>query len=303
MTAAAQLDRIVSLVAELSRAAREDEDGLALDVLGRRYGVHPRQITEDIRTLTTLCDHADADWLLSVHAWQQENRVSVSSHGPFRRPVKLLPDEALALQVALAMEPRGKALAQKLASARATVPEHLPARPSARPPIDLEDLFVGAAAEHQRVEILYAGEGERAGRQDVIEPHEVVTYNHRTYVHAWAEQAGGWRHFRLDRFLDAIVTGATFAPRGDFQPMRGRDDLFRAPAAAVEAVRVRFTPRIARWIRERYPRHESASDGSVVVTFTVSSVDWLVGRVLEYGADAEVLEPQTYREAVRRAVA
>jgi predicted DNA-binding transcriptional regulator YafY len=35
----------------------------------------------------------------------------------------------------------------------------------------------------------------------------------------------------------------------------------------------------------------------------VSSVDWLVGRVLEYGADAEVLGPDAYREAVRRAVA
>jgi predicted DNA-binding transcriptional regulator YafY len=303
MTAAAQLDRIVSLVAELSRAAREDEGGQPLATLGRRYGVQPRQITEDIRTLTTLCDHADADWLLSVHAWQQEDRVSVSSHGPFRRPVKLLPDEALALQVALAMDPQGKALAAKLATTRESAAPRPAAGGPGALPVDLEDLFVTAAAEHRRVEILYAGEGDRAGRQDVIEPHEVVSFNHRTYVHAWAEQAAGWRHFRLDRFLDAIVPGGTFTPRDDFQPMRGRDDLFRAPAAAVDAVRVRFTPRIARWIRERYPRHEDQGDGSVVVTFTVTSVDWLVGRVLEYGADAEVLEPRTYREAVRRAVA
>jgi predicted DNA-binding transcriptional regulator YafY len=32
-------------------------------------------------------------------------------------------------------------------------------------------------------------------------------------------------------------------------------------------------------------------------------VDWLVRRVLEYGPEAEVLEPAAYREAMRRAVA
>jgi predicted DNA-binding transcriptional regulator YafY len=298
MTAAAQLDRIVSLVAELSRTAWDEGDGPTIQALGRRYGVRPGQITEDIRALTTLCDHADTEWLLSVHAWQQEDRVSVSSRGPFRRPIKLLPDEALALQVALAMDPRGKALAAKIVSAR----DGAAGEPPAGPPADLEELFVTAAAGHRRVEVRYAGEGDAAGRQDVIHPHELVTFGHRTYVHAWAEQAGGWRHFRLDRFLDAILTDGTFTVRDDFRPMRGRDDLFRAPAA-VDRVRVRFAPRIARWIRERYPRHEDEADGAVVVTFNVSSVDWLVGRVLEYGADAEVLGPDAYREAVRRAVA
>ena len=74
-------------------------------------------------------------------------------------------------------------------------------------------------------------------------------------------------------------------------------------AAAVEQVRVRFSPRVARWIRERYPRCEVQEDGSVVVTFLATSVEWLVRRVLEYGPDAEVLGPGAYREAVRRAVA
>lgn len=41
----------------------------------------------------------------------------------------------------------------------------------------------------------------------------------------------------------------------------------------------------------------------MVVAFTVGSVEWLVRRLLEYGADAEVIEPEAYREAVRRAVA
>jgi predicted DNA-binding transcriptional regulator YafY len=79
-------------------------------------------------------------------------------------------------------------------------------------------------------------------------------------------------------------------------------DLFRAPPAAIQRVRVRFSRSAARRVRERYPECQDAGDGAVVVTFQASSVDWLVRRVLEYGPDAEVVEPAAYREAIRRAV-
>ena len=89
--AAAQLERIVSLVAELSRGHPGQEEGRRLADLAGTCGVSPQQIAGDIRTLTTLCDHAEAEWLLSLSAWQQDDRVSVRSLGPFRRPVLLSP--------------------------------------------------------------------------------------------------------------------------------------------------------------------------------------------------------------------
>jgi len=301
MTAVAQLERIVSLVAELSRVA--DEDGRSLSELAGRYSVSPAQIAKDIETLTTLCDHAEAEWLLSLSAWQQDDRVSVTSLGPFRRPVLLSPDERLALQVALALDPEGADLAIRLASALAGAAAQAPAGPSARRPAGLAELLVSAANTRHCVEVRYAGEGDGVGRQSVIEPHELVGYSTRTYVHAWDRDSQGWRLFRLDRFLDALPTETRFDERDDFVPVRGRGDLFRAPASAVETVRVRFSPRVARWIRERYPGCEDDGNGGVVVTFLASSVEWLVRRVLEHGPEAEVLEPAAYREAVRRAVA
>jgi proteasome accessory factor C len=304
MTAAAQLDRIVSLVAELSRTALDEEDGRSLGELAAQYGVSSNQISGDIRTLTTLCDHAEAEWLLSLSAWQQDDRVSVSSLGPFRRPILLSPDERLALQVALALDPEGAALAARLAPAGQVdgAPAATATR-AARFPGDPPSLLVHAANTRRCVDVLYAGEGGGAGRQSVIEPHELVGYQSRTYVHAWDRDGQGWRLFRMDRFLDARPTEDSFDERDDFEPVTGRSDLFRAPPSAVETVRVRFSPRVARWIRERYPRCEDENDGCVVVTFLATSVEWLVRRVLEYGPDAEVLGPPTYREAVRRAVA
>lgn len=301
--AAAQLERIVALVAELSRAA-DDGQGRRLADLAGSCGVSAKQIASDIRTLTTLCDHAEAEWLLSLSAWQQEDRVSVRSLGPFRRPILLSPDERLALQVALALDPEGAALGIRLAAAGQRDEAAAASRTAARPAAgDFPALFVHAVNHHRCVEVLYAGEGDAAGRPSVIQPHEIVTYGGRAYVHAWDRDAAGWRLFRLDRFLDALGTDTAFDERDDFEPVAGRADLLRAPAAAVDHVRVRFSPRVARWIRERYPRCEDAADGAVTVTFLATSVDWLVRRVLEYGPDAEVLEPVVYREAVRRAVA
>jgi predicted DNA-binding transcriptional regulator YafY len=299
---AEQLQRIVSLVAELSREASESDPGRRLAELGARFGVSSREIARDIRTLTLLGDQAEADWLLSLRAWQQGDRVWLSSRGPFRRPILLSPDERLALQVALALDREGAALAARLGTDAERPAGGATVGAAGAAADELHWLVVRAVEQRRRLEIVYAGEGDAAGRRFTVEPHELVGYHGRSYLHAWDEGAGDWRLFRLDRFLEAATLDGSFAERDDFRPVTGAGDLFRAPPAALERVRVRFSARAARRARERYPECDDAGDGAVVVTFLASSVDWLVRRVLEYGADAEVLEPPAFREAMRRAV-
>ena len=43
-------------------------------------------------------------------------------------------------------------------------------------------------------------------------------------------------------------------------------------------------------------------DGRYVVTFKVADPAWFVREVLQYGAEAEVLEPEGLRDAVRQVV-
>jgi predicted DNA-binding transcriptional regulator YafY len=221
----------------------------------------------------------------------------VNSLGPFRRPILLSPDERMALQLALALDAEGAELAARLTQTPTVEPRAAP------PSGDFHSLLLRAAEERTRVELLYAGEGDTAGRRFVVEPRELVGYQGRTYLHGWDVEAKDWRFFRLDRMLDLLAQRERFKEREDFRPVAGRADLFRAQPAAVARVRVRFAARAARQVRERYPDCEDAEGGAVLVTFLASSVEWLVRRVLEYGAEAEVLEPVSYREAMRRAVA
>lgn len=306
--AAEQVNRIVTLVAELSRAEAEGEPAPTLAAVAARHGTSDVQILADVRALTAAADDPAAEWLSSLRIAQEGDRLLVASRGPFRRPIRLTAEEALALQVGLALErgggaPLSDALRDLLRGGAGASEPAVAAGPAARTEEDRVVALARRCMDERRVlAITYAGEGDRAGEARLVEPHQVLAFEGRSYLMAWCRAAGGWRRFRADRVLDAAARDQTFAWRADFEPVTRPEEVFRPETDAAVPVEVRFSPRIARWIAERYPGHRAASDGSVVVTFPVSSPGWLVRTVLEYGEDAEVLAPAPYRDVVRRAV-
>lgn len=105
------------------------------------------------------------------------------------------------------------------------------------------------------------------------------------------------RVFRLDRVRSAMATGEAFTPPAGFSlesVMRGGRVL---PNDSAGVVRIRYGPRIARWIAEREEAVRQP-DGSVVVERPLLDDDWAVRHVLQYGPEAEVLAPERVRVAV-----
>jgi len=304
MSAADSFTRIVSVVAELSRDARAGIDSHSVADIAARHGVTPADVAADPRTLTILSDRgADADWLLSLCIAQQGDQVSLTSRGPFRRPVRLSPEEQVALQLALTLEPGGAALAERLAKALQGSPQRAAGEPGDNTVgTGSADLLRGAVASRSTVEIRYAGERDQEIRTRVVHPYQVVEVGLRTYVVAWATDVGAWRHFRLDRILDARTTGEHFEVREDFRPIVNPEDVFRRSDPVVD-VTVRFHNDAAGWVTEFYPDHRVVEDGRVEVQLPAASVEWLTRQVLEHGVDAEVVAPPEYRDAIRRAVA
>jgi predicted DNA-binding transcriptional regulator YafY len=300
VSAAQQFTRIVSLVAELTRLAREGGAPTPLAELAERHGVSEKAIANDIATLTALGEHADSDWLLSLSVALQLDLVSISSGGPFRRPVRLSPEEQVAIRVALALQPDGAPLAARLAAFWSGRPG--PAAPAAGETKAPGDIIRRAAASAVEVTMQYASEGEHEGRERRIEPHQVVEFRGRAYVVGYDVGANGWRHFRLDRVLRATATGREFERRADFVPVEEPEDVFRT-SDPLDVVTVRFAVHAAHWVTEHYPEHEVEEDGSVLVRLHTASPEWLTRTVLEHGGDAEVIDPPEYREAVKAAVA
>ncbi len=296
---AEQLNRIVQLVAELNRDAAKGKPAPKIDALARRLGTTPVQIQRDVATLTAASDEASHDWLASIGIQQEGDRLSITSQGPFRRPVRLTPMELLAIQVGLAAEKK-QSRAPLLKALNALIgDEEEPVQLA--PAATAEERILGmcrqAIAQRQVLLIKYAGESDKVGRNRTIEPHEVVYHDGHYYLNSWCRGAGDWRFFRADRVLDAELLIDTFDRRPDVPVLDGV--AFRS-SEPDEAVDVRFSPDVARFVREERPDCRTETDGGVEVTFHVSDPHWLVRKVLSYGADAEIRRPVEYRHAIRK---
>ena len=186
--------------------------------VAERHGISVEELNADIATLTLLGDRAiESDWLLSLRISQQADQVTLSSGGPFRRPVRLSPEEQLATQLALALDPEGKALAARLAAVFAgnATGTRAPGQEDP-PPAAIIDAVRFAVRERLAMNIEYAGEGERDVRSRMIHPYQVAEFGISTYIVAWAEDVSAWRRFRLDRIISASLTTTQFDRRPDF---------------------------------------------------------------------------------------
>lgn len=325
-TARLQLERLLHI---LPAAARKG--GVTYDELSRTLGVDAARVRKDVTELQSRSFHHPPGSGDQLQVTLEEDRVRVWTTGEFTRPVRLTPREILALHLGLRMmagqespELRGRApeLARRLAEALAALPaEELETLLASRPvATDVEQgpdqvqATVFAAARHLvHCALRYLKPDGAAPEERRVCPYALVRAEGRWYVVGHACDADEVRVFRMDRVLAAELDGEPFEVPEEFDVSDYVDGGRVYRAHDEDEVRVRYSPRIARWIRERElesgPGAETeagaireASDGSVLVDRRVADPRWLVRHVLQYGPDAEVVEPEAYRGMVREVV-
>jgi len=301
-TAQAQVPRLVELLAWLSQS--DSVKAVTYRAAARHLGVSEATIRGDLDALLDLSGE-HRDWLASLRVAVVADGFAAHSLGAFRRPLHFTGEEGLALLLGLVGARGSKAIAKKLSQALGAAP---PAETvdaayaiSGAPSEDLEQLLAVARRardERKKLEILYCASAGEPSRR-VVHVHQIVEAAGRWYVVAWCEKVVDFRNFRADRVLEARLLERDFRPQVLFQPIRKPEQLLRAEE--VVTAKVAFSPRIARWLKERYPDGRE-QDGRYVVTFKVADPAWFVREVLQYGAEAEVLEPEALRESVKGAV-
>jgi proteasome accessory factor C len=310
-TAGEQLERVLYVI-----SAASGEAGRSLAELAAALGVEPSQIHRDIEEVTARSFYHPGGTVEPFDIWFEGDHVKVFSRGEFKRPLRLSPLEALALGLGLRALAAGAAGSDERREELLAFAERLERGVASTPPEELLKRFAvddgtpgdgsvravlrRAAAERRRCRIAYLASGTTEPDERIICPYVLAYANGAWYVIAHCTKREGVRLFRLDRIVAAETVDGTFEVPPDFDAddyfTEGR--VYRADEE-IEAV-VRYSPRIARWIRERGPVEE-LEDGSVAVRLRVADVHWLVRHVLEHGADAEVLEPAELRREVARA--
>jgi predicted DNA-binding transcriptional regulator YafY len=106
------------------------------------------------------------------------------------------------------------------------------------------------------------------------------------------------RVFRFDRISEMRNTQEKFVAPESFS----LDDVVRdgrvLSTESGETLRIRYSPRIARWIAEREGLSLDA-DGSVTAQMPLLDTEWAARYALQYGTEAEVIAPDTVRLALR----
>jgi predicted DNA-binding transcriptional regulator YafY len=270
------------------------------DELVERFHIPPDQLDDHLQLLN-LVNFGGGCY--AVYASLEDGIVRVDKElfgDTFRKPPRLTPLEARAIQ--LALEFVGPSIAaqantqldrvrQKLAD---TFGEFDVEEPPDRVALSEEEgliaTFSKAIAEHRVVEIEYTAVGEETSVR-VIEPHALERELPWWYVHGWDRTRDAQRSFRLDRMRRADLLEESFEPRGEVVPEKLRD---------VSTARVLFSPVVGRWRVERGA--QPLAKGYALEEVRFGSLDWLVGEILSYRGEAEVLEPpELRREVLQRA--
>jgi predicted DNA-binding transcriptional regulator YafY len=135
------------------------------------------------------------------------------------------------------------------------------------------------------------------------EPHHLQHYMASWVLTAWCRQRQAWRKFYLARMTDLQVLDQNFEPRPEsrWRPLLdGTFGLFQGGPAV--PVTLRFRPFRARWIK-RQQWHPGQCiieqpDGCLDLTVPVTDFREIKMQILQFGADVEVISPQTLRQEV-----
>lgn len=305
-TAAAQLRRILHLIPQLG-----DGEPHPIAEIVARAGVDRAVLLKDLRTLSDRFD-APGGFIEGLQIFLGPDTVSVHPNH-FLRPMGLTRAELYALELGLAMLrtegppeeqraiDRARARLEK-AIAGSRPPEGEDYRSASLAPAgDPEHLrrLRQANRARRRVRLTYRKSGAEAATTRVLCPYEIVFTEGMWYVVADCGDAA-LRFFRLDRVEGVETLEERYErPRGfSLEAVLREGKAFQAAEAGT--LRVRYSPRIARWICEREGGTLDA-DGSLVREYPLGDMGWAVRHVLQYGPDAEVLEPPEVRaEVVRR---
>jgi predicted DNA-binding transcriptional regulator YafY len=303
-TAAAQLRRILHLIPQLG-----DGEPHPVAEIAERVGVNRDLLVHDIRTISERFD-TPGGFIEGLTIFLEPDTVEVVTNH-FLRPMRLTRPELLALELGLAMLRRerpaeeGRAIdraRERLRQVIAGTPEdgrderHAELGPAG----DREHLrqLRDANRANRRVRLTYRKAGDDSSSSRMLCPYGIVFTTGMWYVVADCGEEG-LRFFRLDRVEGVEVLEERYQPHGDFsvEAVMPGGRAFRAPEAGT--LRVRYSPAVARWIAEREGK-PLAADGSLTLEHPLADTDWAVRHVLQYGPDAEVLEPAAVREEIVR---
>jgi len=279
--------------------------------VAKQFGVTEEQIRKDLDLLFVcgLPGYGPGDLMEVVY---DGDRVSMSNADTISRPLRLAPDEALALIAALrallgtpGLVETGavdRALAKLEAAAGGHVDgaELAVAADEAVAPAAVESVRAATVAG-RRVRMRYWVPARDEATDRDVDPIRVFTSGGAVYLVGWDRSVDDVRTFRLDRALAVEVLDVAVEVPAEARE-RGPDDQVFTPSADDRLITVELSDR-ARWVADYYPCESvrESPSGGLVVTMRARDDAWVRRLALALAGIARVVEPADLAAAARDA--
>lgn len=301
--ASARLRRMLSILPWLM----SQPDGASIDDVCQRFDVTREQLLADLAVV----------WMVGVHPYSPDTMIDVEVDGDrvavhfadwFRRPLKMTPDQALAV-VATGQSlanlpgadpdgPLARAIA-KVAAVLGVDPSTIEVDLGETTAATLEILRRGAD-DRRQIELDYYTYGRDELTHRVVDPYRIYADQGQWYLEAYCHLTEAERIFRADRVRGATLLDTTFEPPAEIPEL----GIFRATPDTPRVV-LDLT-REARWVAEQYPVESTAElpDGGLRVELAISATAWLERLLVRLGPAARVVAaPEALASAGPRAAA
>ena len=161
-----------------------------------------------------------------------------------------------------------------------------------------------ALRDNRRLRITHTSPDGRKKTERTVDPYYLVNFKGEWYLNSFCHERQAVRTFAVSRIRGHRLLRDTFEMPEDMT----RERLFGDQMGIVwkkefQKVRIRFSPVIAPYIKERQWHPKQAltelKDGSLDLTFTTNHVMEVKDWVLSWGPQAKVIEPKALKDKIK----
>jgi proteasome accessory factor B len=166
---------------------------------------------------------------------------------------------------------------------------------------DVNDIVTALLSEEQ-LRLSHGGDGPR--KRTLFDPYTLLVYKKGLYLVGYSHRHAGIRTLSLDDVRDVEwMRGARFEYPASYDPSQVAHGAFGLIRGPTTRVRIFFSEKVARFIRRRqwHPTQRIRRvEGGIELAMVLDGTRELVSWVLGWGAEAELIEPESLRDELMR---
>lgn len=167
--------------------------------------------------------------------------------------------------------------------------------------------IIQAILDQRTIDTVYHSQHRNETTDRKIDPYYLIPREQRFYLIGFCHLQQAIRTFRISRFRSVVVTSEAYDKENFDIKKHLKHTWSIEKGDKLVTFQVRFGADVARYIKEEElfvrPQMKDLPDGSMLFEVAVNNEKEFIRWIMQYGTSAEILEPQSVRDALREQMA